>query len=136
MEFHDRLGARRKIQQELSAYKQKLNVHGPASHLPFARLRALQASTSSLLLKRHEELYENGDCNTEGFVGVRAQDILPLLLARFNARGSWRLAVLTPAGRHPGGGGRRTGRGEGSPNPYSRSSGASRVSGPLARRSP
>ena len=35
-------------------------------------------------LQRHEALYENWDCSTEGFEGVRAQDILPLLLARFH----------------------------------------------------
>lgn len=35
------------------------------------------------LLKRHEELYENWDCSGEGFEGIRAQDILPLLLERF-----------------------------------------------------
>ncbi len=36
------------------------------------------------LLRRHEEIYENWDCATEGFEGVRAQDILPLLNARFH----------------------------------------------------
>lgn len=36
------------------------------------------------LLKRHEELYVNWDCSTEGFEGIRAQDILPLLLERFS----------------------------------------------------
>lgn len=35
-------------------------------------------------LRRHEELYENWDCSTEGFEGIRAQDILPLLLERFH----------------------------------------------------
>lgn len=34
-------------------------------------------------LRRHEELYENWDCSGEGFEGIRAQDILPLLLERF-----------------------------------------------------
>ncbi len=34
-------------------------------------------------LKRYEELYENWDCSTEGFEGVRAQDILPLLIQHF-----------------------------------------------------
>ena len=34
-------------------------------------------------LRRHEELYENWDCSKEGFEGIRAQDILPLLLRRF-----------------------------------------------------
>lgn len=37
----------------------------------------------NLLLKRHEELYENWDCSSEGFEGIRAQDVLPLLLERF-----------------------------------------------------
>jgi SAM-dependent methyltransferase len=35
-------------------------------------------------LKRHEELYENWDCSTQGFEGIRAQDILPLLVDRFH----------------------------------------------------
>ena len=35
-------------------------------------------------LNRHEELYENWDCSNEGFEGVRAQDILPLLIERFH----------------------------------------------------
>lgn len=34
-------------------------------------------------LSRHEELYENWDCSTEAFEGIRAQEILPLLLERF-----------------------------------------------------
>ena len=34
-------------------------------------------------LKRYEKLYVNWDCSTEGFEGIRAQDILPLLLSRF-----------------------------------------------------
>lgn len=34
-------------------------------------------------LNRQEELYENWDCSQEGFEGIRAQDILPLLLERF-----------------------------------------------------
>jgi len=34
-------------------------------------------------LKRYEERYENWDCSTEGFEGIRAQDIMPLLLERF-----------------------------------------------------
>jgi ubiquinone/menaquinone biosynthesis C-methylase UbiE len=34
-------------------------------------------------LKRFEELYENWDCSTEGFEGIRAQDILPLLVKLF-----------------------------------------------------
>jgi SAM-dependent methyltransferase len=35
-------------------------------------------------LRRHEELLEDWDCSTSGFEGIRAQDILPLLLARFD----------------------------------------------------
>lgn len=35
------------------------------------------------MLRRHEELYESWDCSQEGFEGIRAQDILPLLLQRF-----------------------------------------------------
>ena len=35
-------------------------------------------------LGRFEETFENWDCSTEGFVGIRAQDILPLLVSRFN----------------------------------------------------
>jgi SAM-dependent methyltransferase len=35
-------------------------------------------------LNRQEELYENWDCSLEGFEGIRAQDILPLLLERFD----------------------------------------------------
>jgi SAM-dependent methyltransferase len=37
-------------------------------------------------LDRHEEVYENWDCSQEGFEGIRAQDILPLLLERFDFR--------------------------------------------------
>ena len=37
----------------------------------------------NVLLKRHEEVYENWDCSREGFEGVRAQEVLPLLLDRF-----------------------------------------------------
>jgi SAM-dependent methyltransferase len=36
------------------------------------------------LLKRFEEKYQNWDCSTEGFEGIRAQDVLPLLSKRFN----------------------------------------------------
>jgi len=36
------------------------------------------------LLKRHEEAYVNWDCSVEGFEGIRAQDILPLLLKTFH----------------------------------------------------
>jgi 2-polyprenyl-3-methyl-5-hydroxy-6-metoxy-1,4-benzoquinol methylase len=35
-------------------------------------------------LKRFEKEYENWDCSTEGFEGIRAQDILPLLIDRFH----------------------------------------------------
>lgn len=35
-------------------------------------------------LKRHEAVYENWDCSSEGFEGIRAQDILPLLVKNFN----------------------------------------------------
>lgn len=35
------------------------------------------------MLKRTEKTYENWDCSTVGFEGIRAQDILPLLLERF-----------------------------------------------------
>jgi SAM-dependent methyltransferase len=35
-------------------------------------------------LNRHEEVYQNWDCSTEGFEGIRAQDILPLLMTRFH----------------------------------------------------
>lgn len=37
-------------------------------------------------LKRHEDAYINWDCSSEGFEGIRAQDILPLLLKRFHFR--------------------------------------------------
>lgn len=37
----------------------------------------------NLQLQRHEELYMDWDCSKEGFEGIRAQDILPLLLERF-----------------------------------------------------
>ena len=36
------------------------------------------------LLKRHEEIYANWDCSSEGFEGIRAQDILSLLIERFD----------------------------------------------------
>lgn len=41
-------------------------------------------SRYNLLLQRHEELYENWDCSAEGFEGIRAQDILPLLLGELH----------------------------------------------------
>ena len=34
-------------------------------------------------LQRYERRYKNWDCSVEGFEGIRAQDILPLLLERF-----------------------------------------------------
>lgn len=36
------------------------------------------------LLKRVENQYENWDCSKSGFEGIRAQDILPLLVQRFH----------------------------------------------------
>jgi len=38
------------------------------------------------LLNRYEDQYINHDCSSEGFEGIRAQDILPLLVQRFNFR--------------------------------------------------
>ena len=35
------------------------------------------------LMRRHEPQYINHDCSTEGFEGIRAQDILPLLISNF-----------------------------------------------------
>jgi SAM-dependent methyltransferase len=35
-------------------------------------------------LKRHESKFVNWDCSSEGFEGIRAQDILPLLVKRFD----------------------------------------------------
>jgi SAM-dependent methyltransferase len=35
-------------------------------------------------LRRYEELFEDWDCSQEGFEGVRAQDILPLLIEAFH----------------------------------------------------
>ncbi len=40
--------------------------------------------TYNHLLQRHESLYDNWDCSGEGFEGIRAQDILPLLLKHFD----------------------------------------------------
>ena len=37
----------------------------------------------NVLLNRLEKEYENWDCSKEGFEGIRAQDVLPLLLQRF-----------------------------------------------------
>jgi SAM-dependent methyltransferase len=38
----------------------------------------------NVLLKRQEEKFMDWDCSTEGFEGIRAQDILPLLIERFH----------------------------------------------------
>lgn len=35
-------------------------------------------------LRRYEELFEDWDCSTESFEGIRAQDILPLLVENFH----------------------------------------------------
>ena len=35
-------------------------------------------------LRRYEDPYQNWDCSQDGFEGIRAQDILPLLLDRFH----------------------------------------------------
>jgi SAM-dependent methyltransferase len=35
-------------------------------------------------LKRHEHEFSDWDCSTSGFEGIRAQDILPLLVDKFN----------------------------------------------------
>lgn len=43
-------------------------------------------------LKRHEASYINWDCSKDGFEGIRAQEVLPLLLARFH------VAVFVPFG--------------------------------------
>lgn len=37
-------------------------------------------------LRRQEEVFENWDCSGDGFEGIRAQDILPLLIERFRFR--------------------------------------------------
>jgi len=37
----------------------------------------------NVLLNRLEKTYDNWDCSKEGFEGIRAQDVLPLLLQRF-----------------------------------------------------
>jgi len=37
-------------------------------------------------LQRQEDKYINWDCSSEGFEGIRAQDIVPLLLERFHFR--------------------------------------------------
>jgi SAM-dependent methyltransferase len=40
--------------------------------------------TFNVQLRRYESLYENWDCSLQGFEGIRAQDILPLLVKRFD----------------------------------------------------
>jgi SAM-dependent methyltransferase len=40
--------------------------------------------TYNHLLKRHESVYDNWDCSVDGFEGIRAQDILPLLIDNFH----------------------------------------------------
>jgi 2-polyprenyl-3-methyl-5-hydroxy-6-metoxy-1,4-benzoquinol methylase len=40
--------------------------------------------TYNCLLARYEQTYENWDCSAEGFEGIRAQDILPLLIEYFD----------------------------------------------------
>jgi GT2 family glycosyltransferase/2-polyprenyl-3-methyl-5-hydroxy-6-metoxy-1,4-benzoquinol methylase/glycosyltransferase involved in cell wall biosynthesis len=42
-----------------------------------------QSYKFNVLLNRLETEYENWDCSKEGFEGIRAQDVLPLLLQRF-----------------------------------------------------
>ena len=42
-----------------------------------------QAFRWNCQLARHEERFEDWDCSREGFEGIRAQDILPLLRSRF-----------------------------------------------------
>ncbi len=37
-------------------------------------------------LRRHEAKYKNWDCSSEGFEGIRAQDVLPELIRRFHFR--------------------------------------------------
>ena len=37
-------------------------------------------------LKRVEQQYQNWDCSKKGFEGIRAQDILPLLVKKFSFR--------------------------------------------------
>lgn len=48
-------------------------------------------------LKTHNLEFTNWDCSLEGFEGIRAQDILPLLLGRFNFKYFFGFAnVITP----------------------------------------
>ena len=42
-----------------------------------------KSHTYNHLLRRRESSYENWDCSKEGFEGIRAQDILPLLIENF-----------------------------------------------------
>jgi SAM-dependent methyltransferase len=42
------------------------------------------AKTYNHLLRRFEAVYENWDCSSESFEGIRAQDILPLLIQHFD----------------------------------------------------
>jgi hypothetical protein len=46
-------------------------------------------------MSRLEEEYINHDCSTEGFEGIRAEDILPLLIERFDFRFFLALSNLT-----------------------------------------
>ncbi|MBO9663263.1 MAG: class I SAM-dependent methyltransferase [Dokdonella sp.] len=41
-------------------------------------------SRYNVQLKRHEERFGNWDCSSEGFEGIRAQDVLRLLIERFD----------------------------------------------------
>jgi len=43
-----------------------------------------QSYRYNLQLRRHESRYKNWDCSYEGFEGIRAQDVLPELIERFN----------------------------------------------------
>jgi SAM-dependent methyltransferase len=43
-----------------------------------------QSYRHNQLVNRYEEQYINHDCSVYGFEGIRAQDILPLLIERFN----------------------------------------------------
>ena len=40
--------------------------------------------TYNRLLRRYEQVYDNWDCSISGFEGIRAQDILPLLIKHFD----------------------------------------------------
>lgn len=40
--------------------------------------------TYNRLLRRYEQVYDNWDCSIAGFEGIRAQDILPLLIEHFD----------------------------------------------------